>query len=66
MAAVDKPTYLNYSAGSNEDETKPRQKPEKLEDQAATAALYVSRHEKSNKTGQEFLDKDHRLSSAGR
>ncbi|KAG0645249.1 hypothetical protein D0Z07_9023 [Hyphodiscus hymeniophilus] len=37
----------------------------KLEDQAATAALYVTQYDKSSKNGQEFLDGHHRLSSAG-
>ncbi|KAG4425956.1 hypothetical protein IFR04_000900 [Cadophora malorum] len=41
----------------------------KLEDQAALAALYVTKydnnHGSSKKNGQEFLDKDNKLSSAG-
>lgn|ERR1711969_443811 len=42
----------------------------KLEDQAALAALYVTKydnnHGSSKKNGQEFLDKDNKLSSAGK
>ena len=39
----------------------------RLEDQAATAALYVTGNKgQQNKRGQEFLDKDHKLSSAGK
>lgn len=38
----------------------------KLEDQAAIAALYVTRYDKSSKDGQAFLDGKQRLSSAGR
>jgi hypothetical protein len=37
----------------------------KLEDLAATAALYVKKID-TNKNGQEYLDDDNRLSSAGR
>jgi hypothetical protein len=40
-------------------------KPGKLEDQAAIAALYVTRHDNS-KTGHEFLDSNNKLSSAGK
>lgn len=46
----------------------------KLEDQAATAALYVTNQQHKDhkdstapsKSGQEFLNKHHRLSSAGK
>jgi hypothetical protein len=38
-----------------------------LDEQAATAALYIKRHDEASqpKTGHEFLDSSHRLSSAG-
>lgn len=54
------------SIATNEVIHKPRPASSKLEDQAATAALYVTRNKRQSKTtGQEFLDKDQRLSSAG-
>jgi Eisosome protein 1 len=37
----------------------------KLEDQAAIAALYVTKYDNASKTGREFLDSDNKLSSAG-
>jgi len=37
----------------------------KLEDQAALAALYVTKYDSSS-DGQRFLDSDHKLSSAGK
>jgi hypothetical protein len=37
----------------------------KLEDQAAIAALYVTKYDGQTKDGQEFLDSNQRLSSAG-
>jgi hypothetical protein len=36
----------------------------KLEDQAAIAALYVTKYDNTSKTGREFLDDDNKLSSA--
>lgn len=38
--------------------------PTKLEDQAALAALYVTKYD-NTKTGQEYLDSNNKLSSAG-
>jgi len=62
MAAVSQ----NKPTGPMEDSSsQPRPANSKLEDQAATAALYVTRYDRQNKNGQEFLDKDHKLSSAG-
>ncbi|KAK0110795.1 hypothetical protein ONS96_002388 [Cadophora gregata f. sp. sojae] len=50
-------------------DTKPHTSSTKLEDQAALAALYVTKYDNSNgspkKSGKEFLDKDNKLSSAG-
>jgi hypothetical protein len=49
--------------------TPPKHSSSKLEDQAATAALYVTNHDRQQqkeKSGQEFLNKHHRLSSAGK
>ena len=37
----------------------------KLEDQAAIAALYVTKHDNASKSGREYLDNDNKLSSAG-
>lgn len=37
-----------------------------LQDQAAAAALYVTKPESKVKSGFEFLDDDHKLSSAGK
>lgn len=45
---------------------KPHTTSTKLEDQAALAALYVTKYDSSSKDGQAFLDSDHRLSSAGK
>jgi len=45
---------------------KPHTSSTKLEDQAALAALYVTKYDKSSKNGQAFLDGHHRLSSAGK
>jgi hypothetical protein len=46
---------------------KPHTSSNKLKDQAATAALYVAKHDEgsNSKSGYEFLDKNHKLSSAG-
>jgi len=52
-------------AGSFENGNQKHTRSSKLEDQAATAALYVTAHQQG-KTGQEFLNKHHRLSSAGK
>ena len=46
--------------------SKPHPTSSKLEDQAATAALYVTQYDRQKKGGQDFLDKDHKLSSAGK
>jgi hypothetical protein len=45
---------------------KPHASSTKLEDQAALAALYVTKYDSSTKDGHAFLDSDHRLSSAGK
>jgi hypothetical protein len=37
----------------------------KLEDQAAIAALYVTKYDNAPKAGRDFLDNDNKLSSAG-
>ncbi|TVY33256.1 hypothetical protein LSUB1_G006969 [Lachnellula subtilissima] len=50
--------------GPAQDASKPHTSPPKLEDQAALAALYVTKHNTS-KDGQRYLDGDHKLSSAG-
>ncbi|KAH7409074.1 hypothetical protein BKA64DRAFT_639389 [Cadophora sp. MPI-SDFR-AT-0126] len=50
-------------------DVKPHPSSTKLEDQAALAALYVTKYDNNHgspkKNGQDFLDKDNRLSSAG-
>ncbi|CZT02581.1 uncharacterized protein RCO7_09426 [Rhynchosporium graminicola] len=55
--------------GPIQDAERPHPRSTKLEDQAALAALYVTRPDdnqnKPKKGGQEFLDKDSKLSSAG-
>ena len=53
------------STATVQDAQKPPTGSTKLEDQAALAALYVTKYDKSSKNGHEFLDGDHRLSSAG-
>lgn len=45
--------------------SKPHTSSPKLEDQAALAALYVTKYHNSKKSGHEYLDSDHRLSAAG-
>jgi len=67
MAVHPTPTAA-VPTGPIEDVTQnPRTTFQKLEDQAAAAALYVTIHDKTQgKTGYEFLDKDNKLSSAGK
>jgi hypothetical protein len=48
-----------------QDVSQPTRTSSKLEDQAAIAALYVTKHDHASKTGREFLDNDNKLSSAG-
>jgi len=63
MAAVSKPTASGPIDSTNQKSSNSA----KLEDQAATAALYVTGHGRpKGKTGHEYLDKDHKLSSAGK
>jgi hypothetical protein len=50
--------------GPIQDASKPHTS-SKLEDQAALAALYVTKYDTS-KDGQKYLDSDHKLSSAGK
>jgi hypothetical protein len=47
------------------DVSQPTRTSNKLEDQAAIAALYVTKYDNASKTGREFLDGDNKLSSAG-
>jgi len=49
-----------------QDVSQPTRTSNKLEDQAAIAALYVTKHDNGPKTGREFLDNDNKLSSAGK
>ncbi|KAH7336536.1 putative Eisosome protein 1 [Rhexocercosporidium sp. MPI-PUGE-AT-0058] len=55
--------------GPIQDASRPATSSTRLEDQAALAALYVTRYDNnqnsSKKNGQDFLDKDNKLSSAG-
>jgi hypothetical protein len=51
--------------GPIQDASKPHTSSTKLEDQAALAALYVTKYD-STKDGQKYLDSDHKLSSAGK
>ena len=51
--------------GPIEGGSKPHTSSTKLEDQAALAALYVTKYDKASNDGQDFLDSDHKLSSAG-
>jgi hypothetical protein len=51
-----------------QDANKPHTTSTKLEDQAALAALYVTKYDNASlpKNGYEFLDSHHKLSSAGK
>jgi len=51
--------------GPIEETRQPRASSTKLEDQAALAALYVTKYDNSVKSGQNLLGSDHKLSSAG-
>ncbi|KAH8598211.1 hypothetical protein B0O99DRAFT_592098 [Bisporella sp. PMI_857] len=63
MAAVDQPTT---SVPINSAQQKPHTHSSKLEDQAATAALYATGNSRQpKKSGHEYLDKNNKLSSAG-
>ncbi|KAE9366190.1 hypothetical protein N431DRAFT_419313 [Stipitochalara longipes BDJ] len=53
------------ATGPIHDGNQPTRTSDKLEDQAAIAALYVTKHDNGPKTGREFLDSDNKLSSAG-
>jgi hypothetical protein len=53
------------ATGPIQDVSHPTRTTNKLEDQAAIAALYVTKHDNAPKTGREFLDNDNKLSSAG-
>jgi len=53
------------STARAQESQKPHTALAKLEDQAAQAALHVAKHDKLSKDGQEFLDGNKRLSSAG-
>ncbi|KAG9234183.1 putative Eisosome protein 1 [Amylocarpus encephaloides] len=65
MAQVQSATTAAVPTGPVEDVRKGHHThSNKLEDQAATAALYVTKYDNS-KNGQEFLDSDHKLSFAG-
>ena len=52
--------------GPIEQGNKPHTSSAKLEDQAALAALYVTKYDNATKHGQDYLDGDHKLSSAGK
>jgi len=66
MATASQPTGAVPTGPIEDVSSKPRPATSnKLEDQAATAALYVTQYDRQKKSGQEFLGKDHRLSSAG-
>jgi Eisosome protein 1 len=51
--------------GPIQETTQPKRTSNKLEDQAAIAALYVTKHDNASRTGREYLDSDNKLSSAG-
>jgi hypothetical protein len=59
------PTMAVAPTVSIEDGNKPHTSSSKLEDHAALAALYVTKYDNAAKHGHEFLDDDHKLSSAG-
>jgi len=52
--------------GPIQDVSRPRTSSTKLEDQAALAALYVTKYDDVTKNGREFLDNTNKLSSAGK
>lgn len=57
------------AASSKPETSRPHTSSTKLEDQAALAALYVTNHDREQATQKdkhEFLDSDHKLSSAGK
>jgi len=64
MAAVSKATASGpFDSTTNQKSTNSA----KLEDQAATAALLATGHgRQKSRSGQEYLDKNHKLSSAGK
>lgn len=63
-------TTAVVATGPIQDVSRPHTSSSKLEDQAAVAALYVTKYDKSqgankSKSGYDVLDHDNRLSSAG-
>ncbi len=53
------------ATGPSQDVSQQTRTSNKLEDQAATAALYATKSDNASTTGQEYLDNDNKLSSAG-
>jgi len=53
------------ATGPSQDVSQQTRPSTKLEDQAATAALYATKPDNASTTGREFLDNDNKLSSAG-
>ncbi len=53
------------ATGPSQGISQPTRTSHKLEDQAAIAALYVTKYDNASKPGRAFLDNDNKLSSAG-
>jgi hypothetical protein len=66
--AARKETTAVVPISAIQDANKPHTSSTELEDQAALAALYVTKYDNASlpKNGYEFLDSHHKLSSAGK